>query len=154
MKIYHLSQKQKLPITHDVAWAFFSNPINLVQLTPPEIKMIDETFEPARRIYAGMIQIFKVRLLGVIPYRWVAEITHLEAPYAFVDEQKVGPFAFWHHRHCLVPIEGGVEVMDSVHYAMPFGFIGSLIHHFVVQKQLQAMFHYRAKMLAEFFGEF
>ncbi len=154
MKIYHLERRQKLPITQDVAWAFFSNPANLAQLTPPDAAMEDESFERPKRIYAGMIQIFRVKLLGgLLSSRWVAEITHVEAPNAFVDEQKIGPFAFWHHRHSIIAVPGGVEIVDSAHYAMPGWVFGGLIHWLMVKKQLERLFQYRQKMLVEFFGE-
>lgn len=153
MKIYYLERKQMLPITQDVAWAFFSNPANLAQLTPSDAGMRDESFVCPKRIHAGMIQIFTIKLLGLFPSRWVAEITNVDAPNAFVDQQKHGPFAFWHHRHSIIPVPGGVEILDSVHYAMPFGLLGGLVHWLFVQRQLERLFNYREKMLEEFFGE-
>lgn len=154
MKIYHLSRKLRLPITQDVAWAFFSNPASLTQLTPPTSRMVDESIEQPRKIFAGMLQVFRVSPVWWMPsVRWVAEITHVDAPHFFVDEQKVGPFAFWHHRHSVTPVETGVEVGDTVHYAMPFGFLGEWAHALFVRQQLESLFDYRAKMLEEFFGE-
>lgn len=154
MKIYHFARSHKMPITQDVAWAFFSNPANLLQLTPPWARMADESLEKPKTVFAGLIQIYKMKILGVIPSCWVAEITHLDAPNSFIDEQKSGPFAFWHHRHSLKPIPNGVEVSDSIHYAMPFGPFGAIAHQLFVRRQLTEIFNYRTQMLEEFFGTF
>lgn len=153
MKIYHFARSHHLPITQDVAWAFFSNPANLLQLTPPWANMADESPEHPKTIYPGMIQILRIGLFGLFACRWVAEITHMDAPHSFVDEQKIGPFAFWHHRHAIKPVVDGVEIQDTVHYALPVGVFGSIAHDFFVRKQLEALFNYRARMLDEFFGE-
>lgn len=154
MKVYHLSRKLRLPITQDVAWAFFSNPATLSQLTPPDSKMVDESVELPKKIHAGMLQVFRVSPMKWLPaVRWAAEITHVDAPNYFVDEQKIGPFAFWHHRHSVTPVASGVEIGDLVHYAMPFGILGEWVHALFVRKQLERLFDYRQQMLEEFFGE-
>lgn len=153
MKIHHLMRRQRLPISQDVAWAFFSNPASLMQITPPWLRMTDESYERPKLVYAGLIQVYRARVLGFVPVRWVAEITHVDAPNSFIDEQKAGPFAFWKHEHRLTPIETGMEVMDIVHYGLPVGGFGRAAHSLFVRRQLDAMFDYRARMLREFFEE-
>ena len=37
MKIHHFERSQIVPITLDEAWEFFSNPLNLDELTPDDI---------------------------------------------------------------------------------------------------------------------
>jgi ligand-binding SRPBCC domain-containing protein len=152
MKIYHYSRSQKLPITQDVAWAFFSNPANLLQLTPAWAQMTDESPEKFKTIFTGMIQLLKIKLPLGIPGQWLATITHVEAPHYFIDEQKAGPFRFWQHRHQIVPIAGGVEVLDTIYYAIPFGVFGEIAHKLFVRNQLHELFDYRAHALEDFFG--
>jgi ligand-binding SRPBCC domain-containing protein len=152
MKIYYLERSQKLPITQDVAWAFFSNPMNLLTLTPEWAKMTDESPEKARQIFTGMVQVLGIKLPGGFPGKWLGVITHVEAPHYFIDEQKSGPFKFWLHRHQILPIQGGVEVRDTLHYAMPFGLFGEIAHSLLVRNQLQELFDYRAQVLEDFFG--
>lgn len=153
MKIFSLTQTQYLPISQDVAWAFFSNPTNLLQLMPRWMPMQDESVEHPKSCYAGLIQVYRVKLLGLFSTRWVAEITHVDAPHRFVDEQKKGPFAFWHHTHHIVPSKEGVIIRDVVYYAVPFGILGRLAHLLFVKRQVLALFRYREQMLREFFGE-
>jgi ligand-binding SRPBCC domain-containing protein len=154
MRIYHLVRSQKLPITQDVAWAFFSNPANLLELTPAWAKMADESPERFKSIFTGMVQVLGIKLPGGIPSHWVAVITHVEAPSYFIDEQQAGPFKFWHHRHQILPVEEGVEVRDVLHYAIPFGVFGHIAHNLFVRNQLQELFDYRSQMLEEFFGTY
>lgn len=153
MKIHYLQRVQMLPIEQDIAWAFFSNPANLSQLVPPWMGMVNESFEQPKVIYPGLLQVYRFKMLGLLPARWVAEITHVDGPRSFTDEQKIGPFAFWQHRHELQPVEDGVEVIDKVHYAMPVGTFGTAAHQLFARKQLEAMFDYRAQILREFFSE-
>ena len=154
MKIYHLSRNQKLPITQDVAWAFFSNPANLLELTPAWAKMTDQSPERFKSIFTGMVQVLGLKLPSGLPCTWVAVITHVDAPNYFIDEQRSGPFKLWHHRHEILPVEGGVEVKDSIHYAIPYGAFGHLAHNLFVRNQLHELFDYRAEMLEDFFGKF
>jgi ligand-binding SRPBCC domain-containing protein len=153
MKMHHLTRSQLLPIPQDVAWAFFANPANLLLLTPPWMYLRDESLEHPKVAYSGLIQIHRVKLLGLFPVQWVSEMTHIDAPSRFVDEQKSGPFAFWHHTHQLLPTKGGVIVKDIVYYALRGGLVGQLAHAMFVRPQLERLFNYRAKMLEEFFGE-
>ncbi len=152
MKIYQMTCSQPLPISPDVAWAFFSNPANLHQLMPDWMPMQDESMEHPKVCYPGLLQIYTVKIMGLIPTRWVAEITHVEPLKRFVDEQKKGPFAFWHHTHEIIPVKDGVIIKDSLAYAIPFGIFGRIAHALFVGRQVEAIFAHRWKMLEEFFG--
>jgi ligand-binding SRPBCC domain-containing protein len=81
----------------------------------------------------------------------MTEIGHVERHKLFVDEQKKGPYALWHHEHHFKPIEGGVEMTDIVHYKIPFGPIGVLGTP-IVKAQLNKIFSYRRKKVEELFG--
>ena len=84
--------------------------------------------------------------------KWVTEITHVKEPEFFVDDQRLGPYRFWHHEHIFKEIGGGAEVHDLVHYALPFGPLGNIAHELVVKKQLKEIFDYRSGYLARKFG--
>jgi len=70
----------------------------------------------------------------------------------FVDEQRFRPFRFWYHHHRFTNIEGGVQIEDIVHYAMPFGIVGKIAHKIMVRKRLLEIFSFRKKQLHEYFG--
>lgn len=153
MKIYNLSSKQNLPISLDEAWEFLSNPTNLKKITPEYMGFIIKSGAD-RPLFAGqIIQYIVTPILG-IPTQWVSEITHVEHKKYFVDVQLYGPYALWHHKHFLREIPGGVEVEDVIDYKIPFGFLGQLVHPFLVAPKLKEIFAHREKKLIEIFGEF
>ncbi len=83
---------------------------------------------------------------------WVTEITHVDEPRYFVDEQRFGPYAMWHHKHFIEKSENGVIMRDVVHYAVPMGIIGQLLNALVIRKKIKAIFDYRFKKLEAMFG--
>jgi ligand-binding SRPBCC domain-containing protein len=153
MKIYRLHKKQNLPITVDEAWEFLSSPKNLKTITPDYMgfQILSGSEKP---MYPGqIIQYIVTPVLG-IKTKWVTEITHVMDKKYFVDEQRYGPYALWHHKHFINPIEGGVEMEDIIDYKIPLGFLGRLAHPLLVKPKLNEIFEYRQKKLIELFGEF
>jgi len=152
MKIYRLHSKQNLPISLDKAWDLLSDPKNL-QLITPDYMGFTILSGADRPMFPGqIIQYIVTPVLG-IPTKWVTEITHVVDKQYFVDEQRFGPYALWHHKHFIEPIEGGVRMTDIVHYKLPLGFLGDIAHALFVKKQLSAIFDFRFKKMIELFGE-
>lgn len=153
MKIYTLSSKQKLPISLEEAWLFLSDPKNLKVITP-EYMGFDIISGGDRGIYAGQLIQYIVTPLFGIKTKWVTEITHAEEGKYFVDEQRFGPYALWHHTHFLKKIDGGVEMEDIVNYKLPFGILGRMVHPFLVKPKLDEIFAHRKRTLINLFGEY
>jgi len=146
MKIYTLTRKQVLPITLEQAWPFFSTPTNLEQITPAFLRFHITSVVPDE-IYAGLIITYRIAAVAGIPMTWVTEIKQVIRLRQFVDEQRIGPFRFWHHLHRFNEVEGGVEMEDIVHYAMPWGWLGHLVHALFIRARLQAIFDFRREYL-------
>ncbi len=153
MKIYTLHTKQKLPISVDEAWEFLSNPKNLEVITPDSMDFKTISGDD-RAIFAGQIIQYIVKPMLGIPVKWVTEITHVVDKKYFVDEQRFGPYALWHHKHFLTEIPGGVEMEDIVDYKLPMGILGQMVHPFLVKPKLKEIFEYREKKLVELFGTY
>jgi len=152
MKIYTFHRKQKLPISVEKAWEFLSNPTNLKTITP-EYMSFDILSGNEKPMYAGqIIQYIVTPILG-IKTKWVTEITHVKKNEYFVDEQRFGPYALWHHKHFINEIEGGVEMEDIIDYKIPMGLLGQLAHPILVKPKLEEIFAYRQTRLIELFGE-
>ena len=151
-KIFQLSAKIVLPIGLDEAWDFFSNPANLKIITPDYMgfHIMSSTDE---NMYPGQIISYKVSPLLGIKMNWVSEITHVEHKRFFVDEQKVGPYAMWHHKHFLKEIEGGTEITDIVHYKLPISLIANRFHSILVKPRLKEIFEFRTNILNIMFSE-
>lgn len=153
MKIYTLHSKQNLPITVEEAWKFLSDPRNLKTITP-EYMSFDIISGGDRPMFPGqIIQYIVTPVLG-IKTKWVTEITHVEDQKYFVDEQRFGPYALWHHKHFIREIPGGVEMEDIIDYKLPMGILGQLFHPVIVKPKLAEIFDFRRKKLIELFGEY
>jgi ligand-binding SRPBCC domain-containing protein len=153
MKIYTFHAKQNLPITLEEAWEFMSNPKNLKVITP-DYMGFKTLCGDEKAMFAGqIIQYIVTPVLG-IPTKWVTEITHMVEKHYFVDEQRFGPYALWHHKHFLKEIPGGVEMEDIIDYKIPMGILGQMVHPILVKPKLNEIFDYRRNKLIELFGEF
>jgi len=153
IKMHHIKTVQKVPISLQEAWDFFSSPKNLQKITPSEMGFKIKTELP-EKMYPGMFIQYTVTPLLNIPLTWVTEITQVKEREFFIDEQRVGPYAIWHHQHFFKEIKGGVEVTDIVDYKVPLGFLGKLVHPIIVKPKLNEIFAFREKKLIELFGEF
>ncbi|WP_299352292.1 SRPBCC family protein [Mucilaginibacter sp.] len=153
MKTYLFKFEQNLPIPLAETWDFFTSPLNLVKLTPPQMRFeVTSPYDANNRVYEGMIITYKITPLLGIKMNWVTEITHVKDQEYFVDEQRFGPYALWHHEHHFKEIKGGVQMTDIVNYAIPYGVIGRLSHKLLVGKKIKKIFDYRAKAINEMFG--
>jgi ligand-binding SRPBCC domain-containing protein len=153
MKIYRLHKKQKFPISIDKAWDFLSKPENLKIITP-DYMSFDILSGADRPMYPGQIIKYIVTPILGIKTKWVSEITQVKRQNYFVDEQLYGPYALWHHKHFIKAIDGGVEMEDIIDYKLPLGWLGQLVHPFLVKPKLEEIFEYRQKKLTELFGDY
>jgi ligand-binding SRPBCC domain-containing protein len=124
MSLHTLQSRQIIKASPDQAWAFFSDPLNLPRITPPDmgVQILSELPE---RMHAGMMIQYRVTPLLGIALTWLTEITHVQEGEYFVDEQRAGPYALWHHEHHFKDLgDGRTEMLDRVIYAPPFGLLG------------------------------
>jgi ligand-binding SRPBCC domain-containing protein len=143
---------QKLPISLEEAWTFFSNPANLKEITPAHMGFVVVSKHYGEQMYAGQIIRYIVKPVLGIPLKWCTEITHVSENHYFVDEQRFGPYAFWHHQHRFTAIDEGVLMEDILHYKVPLGFIGDIVDSLFVRNEVNGIFKYRKKILEERFG--
>ena len=96
--LHTLNRTQFLPLDLEKARGFFSDPGNLYRITPDWLyfRITCQSPEP---MYAGQIMTYTVQPLPGLKTSWITEISHVEKPRFFVDEQRLGPYAFWHHQH-------------------------------------------------------
>lgn len=80
---------------------------------------------------------------------WITEITHVKEENYFVDEQRFGPYKMWHHLHKFESIDGGVMMIDIVHFKLPFRLFSSLGYHLFIKNKLKTIFKYRQEKLEE-----
>ena len=151
--IHTLKTTQLLKSDINKLWDFMSSPENLALITPPYMgfKILSDK-EDIKKIYAGQIIDYYVTPIMGIKMSWVTEITHVVHLHYFVDEQRFGPYSFWHHLHFLKEVPEGIEMTDILHYKVPFGFIGRIVNALFIRKKINEIFSYRYNKLEELFN--
>lgn len=152
MAVHTLFHQQIIPAPLPEVWAFFSNPRNLSRITPPGMGFSTEEKDLPDAIRPGLMIMHRLRPLLGIPMTWLTEITHVVEGRRFVDEQRVGPYAVWHHEHDFEDLgDGRTQTTDRVTYVMPFGPLGELVHPWLVAPELKRVFAHREKAMREIF---
>ncbi len=147
MAIYTFHCEQRVQMSLEECWRFFSDPRNLAQITPPAMRFIVLSELPAE-IHPGLMIRYSVSPLFGLPMSWLTEITQVRKPEYFVDEQRVGPYRIWHHEHSFRALgPGETEVRDLVHYVPPFGPLGLVLNKLLVRPQLERIFEFRRQQL-------
>ena len=152
MSTHIRSWVQKIPVGIEQAWAFFSTPANLPAITPPDMRFVITSGNGAQRVHEGMVLTYSLCPLFSIPVEWATEITKVSEPDFFEDIQLRGPYDEWIHRHSFRPVEGGVEMTDTVSYRLPLGPIGELLEPVLVAPRLEEVFRYRRRRIGEMLG--
>jgi ligand-binding SRPBCC domain-containing protein len=153
MAVYRIRDEQYIPARLDEVWDFISSPKNLQEITPDRLGFSIQTPDLPEEMYPGMMIAYKVSPVLGIKLNWLTEITHVEKGSYFVDEQRVGPYALWHHEHHIEEDKSGVKMTDIVTYRLPLGPLGVLAHKLFVKKQLKEIFAYRTLALEKKFGK-
>jgi ligand-binding SRPBCC domain-containing protein len=154
MAFYQLIREQAIPSDISKVWDFISSPRNLKRITPDYMGFDITSGDLPDKMYEGMVISYKVSPVAGIKTDWLTEITHVREGLFFVDEQRVGPYALWHHQHHIKPIDQGVMMKDIVTYAPPFGPLGRIANKLLIQKKLDEIFEYRFKAVEEIFGKY
>ena len=148
--MHRIERSQVVPITRKDSWEFFSSPRNLKTITPSYMGF-DILEGGSGKMYAGQIIRYKVSPMLGIKLNWTTEITHVKEDEFFVDEQRLGPYSFWHHKHFFRSVDEGTEIIDIVHYKLPLGFLGRIVNALLVKRQLKEIFDYRHDKLKALF---
>ena len=151
MRLHRIEATQFLAIPLDEAWQFFSDPSRLPEITPPWLNLKPTSKLPSK-MHPGLIVTYNVAPVPGVRVLWVTEITQVVDGALFVDEQRAGPYRFWHHQHHFRAVAGGTEMRDVIHYALPFGLAGDLLGRRTVRQKVEGIFEYRREALERIFG--
>lgn len=149
MKVYRKEWIQDIKGDPLRIWQFFSCPENLKEITPTDMNFQIQSNIGGKAIYEGMMIVYSVSPFPGWPMTWVTEITHIQEGQHFIDEQRVGPYALWHHEHWFEPTSEGIRMRDILHYAIPFSFLGGVLNGLFIEKKIENIFSYRAKVIQE-----
>lgn len=107
-----------------------------------------------KTMYPGMIITYKLSPLPGLRLNWMTEITQIKEKTYFIDEQRFGPYKFWHHQHHFKAISGGTEMTDILTYGLPMGIFGKMANKIYVSNKLQHIFRFRKQKVTDLFGDY
>jgi len=151
MKIYEKRWQTIVPGKMDEVWDFFSNPANLQKITPQEMNFEVLTNLRDISMYPGMLIRYKVSPIANIRMNWVTEITSVQPHEYFIDEQRFGPYALWHHEHRFEETHDGIQMSDILHYGVPLGILGQMVNGIMISQRIDHIFEYRQDVIKEIF---
>jgi ligand-binding SRPBCC domain-containing protein len=150
-----LEREQLIPRPRSEVFAFFADAANLERLTPPSLRFEIRT-PPPIVMAAGTVIDYRIALFGV-GFGWRTVIESFEPERRFVDVQVAGPYRFWRHEHTFsdgtdgTERAGGTLVHDRVEYEVPYGPLGRVVQALFVRRQVERIFDFRRRALAEHF---
>jgi ligand-binding SRPBCC domain-containing protein len=146
--IHILARTQQLAVPLERAFELYSQARNLESITPPWLGFAVTTAGPIEMRVGTLID-YRLKLHGV-RVRWRTRIEQWQPPVGFVDVQLRGPYALWEHTHTFERNgDDAVVIGDRVRYALPLGALGELAHAAFVRRDLDRIFDYRARAVAE-----
>ncbi len=141
-----IKQEQFIPLPIEEVWDFFATPKNLNAVTPKELDF-QITSDVPEKMYPGLIITYKIKPMLNIPLSWMTEITHIQEPHFFVDEQRLGPYNIWHHEHHFKAVEGGTLMTDILHYDVGKSIFGWIASKLFVDEKVKQIFSFRYQAL-------
>ncbi|MET0793048.1 MAG: SRPBCC family protein [Polyangiaceae bacterium] len=138
---HRLERTQRIERPLPEVFAFFADAANLEAITPQFLRFRILTRPPIEMREGALID-YEISLLGV-PMQWHTRIAVWEPNVRFVDEQLVGPYAYWHHTHAFEAQGNATLMRDTVLYREPFGPLGAVAHTLFVARTLARIFDYR-----------
>lgn len=141
---YLLTASMRLDRPLGEVFPFFADALNLERITPPWMQFRVVT-PPPIEMHAGQVIDYRLKIHGV-PVRWRSKIAVWQPPYRFLDQQVRGPYRYWHHEHRFEETPDGTVCHDRVQYAV-LG--GAVVHRLLVRRDVETIFAYRQRVLAE-----
>jgi|GEM_PF-346833 len=138
----------------EAVWDFFRRPRNLRELMPAAFGL-NVVAGDAETVRAGDNVTYALHVFGV-PQRWEAYFPHIwetERGAGFIDIRTGGVFRRWCHIHGFERLPGGgTRILDELRWCLPFMKPVAFAGDFVVERQMRALFRYRAVRLDALFG--
>ncbi len=129
-------------------FAFFSNPYNLENITPPLLQFKIEKLTSGA-VREGSEIDYRLKIHG-IPVKWKTLILNWQENRSFMDTQLKGPYSVWHHTHQFYPVKNGTLMVDTIHYKVPFGIIGNQFLEPFIRKDIDNIFSFRREYIKRY----
>jgi ligand-binding SRPBCC domain-containing protein len=149
--VYELKTSQLIQAPLHEVWDFFSKPENLEKITPEKMSFTVDS-DVSNEMKEGDIISYKIKIFPFIKSNWVTEIKSVSTLQFFIDEQRVGPYKVWHHRHTFTTTDKGTLMTDEIHFNPPFKLFSNLLVKYSIQPRLVEIFNYRMNIINQIFN--
>ena len=149
LRIHVLERSQWVPSPVAETFAFFSDAANLQAITPPWLHFRILSALPVA-MHEGAHIDYALKLHG-LPVRWRSRIARWQPGSEFTDEQVLGPYARWVHRHTFRAERGGTRIGDRVEYALRFDPLSRPVQPLYVRPLVERIFDFRGEVIARRF---
>jgi len=135
----------KIECSAETAFDFLIRPSNIIQISPPETGL---HFDAAPEILEVGSQLeFKIQGYGQVQ-AITHEITALNRPGSYVEQQISGPLKAWIHEHLFESADSdSVEIIDKIEFEPPGGILGFMITADKIHESLEDGFYHRHQQL-------
>lgn len=151
IRLSAIHREQWIPASLPAVFSFFSNAGNLDRITPPWLRF-SILGQSALVLSTGTLIHYRLAWYG-IPMKWTSRIEEWFPPTRFIDVQLNGPYRRWHHTHTFEPRDGGTLIGDTVQYDVPMRAVGDFFAGWIVRRDVERIFDYRAEQISAIFKE-
>jgi ligand-binding SRPBCC domain-containing protein len=78
-----------------------------------------------------------------VPFTMTSEVTAMDRPNLFVDQQTRGPFRRFHHEHRFHASGDGTVMIDSIEFSSPLGPIGRVVDRSFLERYMTKLIRER-----------
>lgn len=139
-------KESRFPVSAEKLFRWHTSMGAFGRLQPPWETVTIEDFPD--KLEKDALACFRIRK-GPVCMRWVARHSGVVEGSEFTDTQESGPFAFWKHRHRMIPEGEGSVLRDEIEYRLPMGKPGQWVAGRKVKRDLERMFEWRHRVLRE-----
>lgn len=141
MAIHTFTSSIEIFAPQETVFHFHDDTSNLLKITPPSIKVKILRADPPGQ---GAIVKLKVTQFGFLTQIMEMEFTTYDAPNTLTDTQRNGKFkTFIQERTFETTSRNSTILTDTLHYELPFGFLGDFANFLLVRKIVSSMFTFR-----------
>ncbi len=140
--VCHFAASTVVNATPEALFAFHRNPINLTEVMPPTLQLVNLTTDgPAEE---GRLIEIHCRDWFIIPMHWRCRWKKVNAPHLLVDEMLSGPFRVFEHEHHFERLDPNrTRLTDRLTFAWGRGWWGRVISEVFVRSYLILLFKWR-----------
>lgn len=131
----------------ETVWAFYRQTDSYQRLLPPWQPV--QIIQPASDLVLGARTEYRL-WLGLLPLRWVNQITEVVPEQSFTEEATTGLMEFWQHCYLFERCGEATQLTDTITYVLPGGVAVEQLLDGWVTMRLSDMFEYRHRIIQEY----